>query len=105
MRGICKEEDYAFLGHLDKSQNQSKDTKHVEDEWRGNHEDRVSDTVTRRRTYVALPCSMKPKSKINNPPSTGETERRAGEERAGEAETDKGNEEGMPVTFMWTLVV
>ncbi|XP_023697114.1 uncharacterized protein [Paramormyrops kingsleyae] len=41
MRGICKEEDYAFLGNLEKSQNQSKDTKHVEDEWRGNHEDRV----------------------------------------------------------------
>ncbi|XP_048865724.1 U2 small nuclear ribonucleoprotein auxiliary factor 35 kDa subunit-related protein 1-like isoform X2 [Brienomyrus brachyistius] len=41
MRGICKEEDYAFLGKLDKSQNQSKDTKCMEDEWRGKYEDRV----------------------------------------------------------------
>ncbi|KAL4625013.1 vicilin-like seed storage protein At2g18540 [Arapaima gigas] len=41
MRGICKEEDYAFLSNTDHGGKQLKDSKCGEDEWRQRQEERV----------------------------------------------------------------
>lgn len=56
MRGLCKEEDYAFLGRSERTTKETADGAGVSgDNWRGNKEERVRDEEEPVSEYVQNP--------------------------------------------------
>lgn len=60
MRGLCKEEDYAFLGKPErKPEETAEGAKALEDDWREKREERVCDEKEPKPTIITLQLTSK----------------------------------------------